>query len=151
MGNDRLLTPDSPLDCVTNWETDKYGKQVWAGTEQCEPVTWQECKLVAKEVQFVIPKIVCEDGQELWYHEPEPVTETQVTDTFTCQVKSANHCEATERPDCKEVSYQECRQVPVYSCKPTHVHAPTQEKLHRKKCLLPDSPSKFFWHSEKKY
>ena len=114
-------------------------------------MTWQECELVERDVQFIVPDVSCSNKQELWYHEPEPVTETQVTDTFTCQVKSANHCEATERPDCKEVSYQECRQVPVYSCKPTHVHAPTQEKLHRKKCLLPDSPSNFFWHSEKKY
>ena len=57
MGNERLLTPDSPLDCVTNWETDKYGKQVWAGTEQCEPVTWQECELKEKDVKFIVPEV----------------------------------------------------------------------------------------------
>ena len=31
-----------------------------------------------------------------------------------------------------------CREVPVTNCKPKLVHVPTQEKLHRKKCLLPD-------------
>ena len=34
---------------------------------------------------------------------------------------------------------QKYLQVPVYNCKPAHVHLPTQEKLHRKKCLLPDT------------
>lgn len=50
-------------NCVTNWETDKYGKQVWAGTEACEPVTWQECKLVEKNVNFIVPEITCKDKQ----------------------------------------------------------------------------------------
>jgi hypothetical protein len=34
------------------------------------------------------------------------------------------------------------REVPVSNCSPKSVHVPTQELLHRKKCLLPDqSPS----------
>ena len=33
--------------------------QVWAGKEGCEPVTWQECKLVDKEVKFLVPEIIC--------------------------------------------------------------------------------------------
>ena len=47
--------------------------QVWAGTDACEPVTWQECKLVPKDVKFIVPEIKCEPKQELWYHEPEEV------------------------------------------------------------------------------
>ena len=30
------------------------------------------------------------------------------------------------------------REVPVTNCVPKPVHVPTQERLHRKKCLLPD-------------
>ena len=52
------LTVCSALDCVTLWETDDKGEQIWAGTEQCEPVTWQECELVEKEVQFIVPEVV---------------------------------------------------------------------------------------------
>jgi hypothetical protein len=74
-------------NCVTLWETDANGKQVWAGQEGCEPVTWQECKLVPKDVQFIVPEITCSDKQELWYHEPEPVTDTRMTNTFGCEVK----------------------------------------------------------------
>merc|ERR1711937_848553 len=79
-------------NCVTLWETDAEGKQQWAGNEACEPVTWQECKLVPKTVKFIVPEIKC----------------------------------------------QECVEVPVTNCEPKTVHKPTQEKLHRKKCLLPD-------------
>ena len=42
-----------------------YCIQVWAGTEACEPVTWQECKLVPKDVKFIVPEINCTDGQEV--------------------------------------------------------------------------------------
>ena len=78
-------------NCVTLWETDPEGKQVagyyryyryyriidiiditistlrqvWAGNEACEPVTWQECKLVPKTVKFIVPEINCTDGQEV--------------------------------------------------------------------------------------
>ena len=39
----------------------------------------------------------------------------------------------------QSVSWSECREVPVQDCKPKEVHIPTQELLHRKKCLLPGS------------
>jgi len=126
-------------NCVTNWETDAYGKQVWAGTDSCEPVTWLECKLVPKKVDFIVPEITCYDKQDIWFHEPEPESLTRMTNTFTCDVKSTTHCEAGTRQDCKVIRFQECRELPVYTCNPTHVHKPTQEKVHRKKCLLPDN------------
>jgi len=125
-------------NCVTLWETDADGKQVWAGTDACEPVTWKECKLVPKDVQFIVPDIKCSDKQELWYHEPEPTTRTRRTNTFGCKAKSTTDCKTQTRPDCKTISWHECREVPVTKCEPKSVHIPTQERLHRKKCLLPD-------------
>ena len=73
-------------NCVTLWETDSSGQKQWAGTDSCEPVTWQECELVAKEVKFIVPDITCSDQQEIWYHEPEPSTAVRMTSTFTCSV-----------------------------------------------------------------
>ena len=51
-------------NCVTLWETDAAGNQVWAGNDDCEPVTWQECKLVPKDVQFIVPEVTCSDHPE---------------------------------------------------------------------------------------
>ena len=45
------------------------------------------------------------------YHQPEPETATQMTNTFTCEVKKTTHCEAETRQDCKVVKYQECKEV----------------------------------------
>jgi hypothetical protein len=99
-------------NCVTLWETDEAGRQVtvysrdghgpqsaevltsscecepqvWAGNEACEPVTWQECQLVPKNVKFIVPEINCTDGNELWYHEPEAMEDIRMTNTFTCEV-----------------------------------------------------------------
>lgn len=110
--------------------------QVWAGNEACEPVTWQECKLVPKNVKFIVPEINCTDGNELWYHEPEVVEDVRMTNTFTCEarpethdnkldplqkVKSTTSCETQSRPDCKEISWEECSEVPVTNCQPKMV------------------------------
>ena len=127
---------------MTLWEKDAEGNQVWAGKEGCEPVTWQECKLVDKEVKFLVPEITCSPKEELWYHEPELVNKTATTHTFTCRVKNTTNCVTTPRTDCKYVKWEECREEPVTMCQPKLVHVPTQEKVHRKKCLLPDDGPK---------
>ena len=85
--------------------------QVWAGQDACEPVTWQECKLVPKVVKFSVPEIKCEPKQELWYHEPEEVTDTRMTNTFDCEVERAVRCQVVEEPSCKEIAWSECRSV----------------------------------------
>ena len=77
-------------NCITLWETDKQGNQVWAGKEGCEPVTWQECKLVDKTVHFRVPDVNCTPKQELWYHVPEPIQLTRMTNTFHTPPEWAN-------------------------------------------------------------
>ena len=94
--------------------------------------------MVPKTVKFIVPEINCTDGQEVWFHEPEKVTDVRMTNTFNCEVKHSTSCESQTRPDCKKIKFQECVEVPVTNCEPKTVHKPTQEKLHRKKCLLPD-------------
>ena len=80
-----------------------------------------------KDVKFIVPEIKCEPKQELWYHEPEEVilanppdfshldlcvgqvTDTRMTNTFNCKVKSTSHCTTQTRPDCKQITWNECR------------------------------------------
>ena len=59
--------------------------KIWAGTEQCEPVTWQECELVERDVQFIVPDVSCSNKQELWYHEPEEVRPAKKNSNFHLQ------------------------------------------------------------------
>ena len=96
-------------------------------------MTWQECELVEKDVQFIVPDVTCADKQELWYHEPEPTKGTKMSKTFTCeastlsavilqrvvttditdkialQVKKSSHCTTQTRPDCKQITFNECK------------------------------------------
>ena len=72
-------------------------------------MTWQECKLVTKDVQFIVPEITCNDHQVLWYYEPEPKTDTRMTNTFKCEVKSSTNCQSQTRTDCKQITWNECR------------------------------------------
>ena len=109
-----------------------------------------------KDVKFIVPEITCNDKQEIWYHEPETNTDTRMTNTFkyrfeyfffnnfnlffcSCEVKKTSHCRSVQRPDCKQITWNECREAPVQKCSYKKVHLPTQELLHRKKCLLPDA------------
>ena len=73
----KTLKNDYDNDCSFSWEFYPNGiliqeslayfflkfnskiNQVWAGNEACEPVTWQECKLVPKTVSFIVPEITC--------------------------------------------------------------------------------------------
>ena len=82
---------------------------MWAGTEACDPVSWQECKLVPKDVQFIVPEITCSDHQELWYYEPELATDTRMTNRVECVVKKTTNCQTLTRQDCKQISWSECR------------------------------------------
>ena len=77
---------------MTLWEKDATGKQVWAGKEDCEPVTWQECRLVDTKVKFLVPEVTCSPRQELWYHLPQLTNKTQMTTTLSCEVRQWPVC-----------------------------------------------------------
>ena len=93
-------------NCITKWETDENGKQIWAGNEACEPVTWKECKLVPKQVDFKVPKITCEDGEDISYEDFADVEKTQMTARMACEVKHTTSCEPKVTNKCKKISYQ---------------------------------------------
>ena len=129
---------------------------MWAGTDACDPVTWQECKLVTKDVQFIVPDIKCSDHQQIWYYEPEPTTGTRMTNTLKCEVKTTTNCQSHTRQRLqadylewvqvgkvnkpKHPNYYDnnLREVPTNNCSYKKIHVPTQDFLHRKKCLFPN-------------
>ena len=48
-------------------------------------MTWQECELIEKDVQFIVPDVTCSNKQELWYHEPEEVRPAKKNSNFHLQ------------------------------------------------------------------
>lgn len=127
-------------NCITKWEEDENGKKVWAGNEACQPVTWSECKLVPRQVDFKVPKITCEDGEEIPYTDMEPVEDTQMTTKMTCEVKHTSDCKPVTSTKCNSISFQECAEVAIENCEEIDMKIPGQEREHKQKCLLPDVP-----------
>jgi len=125
-------------NCITKWQEDANGNQVWAGNEDCEPVTWRECKLVPRQVDFKVPKINCEDGEEIPYTDMEPTEKTQMTTKMTCVVKHTKNCSPIASTKCQSINYQECAEIPNEVCENVEMSIPHQDKEHKKKCLLPD-------------
>lgn len=125
-------------NCITKWETDDEGNQVWAGNEACEPVTWRECKLVPRQVDFKVPKINCVDAEEIPYTDCEDAEKSQMTTKMVCEVKHTSSCEPVPSTKCQTIEYQECSEEAVETCKDQEIMVPSQEKEHKKKCLLPD-------------
>lgn len=127
-------------NCITKWEEDENGKKVWAGNEACQPVTWSECKLVPRQVDFKVPKIECVDGEEIPYTDMEPAEDTQMTTKMTCEVKHTSDCKPVTSTKCNSISYQTCEEVAVENCITVDMQIPGQEREHKQKCLLPDVP-----------
>ena len=92
--------------CVTKWKTDAAGKQVWAGNEDCEPVTWRECKLIPKLVDFKVPKIECESVKEVTYKEYIKVEKVHMTSKMICSVQHASDCKPVVKEKCETIEYQ---------------------------------------------
>ncbi len=112
--------------------------QVWAGNEACEPVTWRECQLVPRQVDFKVPKITCEDGEEIPYTDCQEAEKTQMTSKMTCEVKHTTNCKPITSTKCQNIQFQECSEEPQELCEEIEMQVPSQEKEHKKKCLLPD-------------
>ena len=81
------LSYENLLLCTTK----KY-LQVWSGNEDCEPVTWNECKLVEYDVPFKVPAIVCEDAEAIPWNDCEETQESQMTSKMTCKPYGAVEC-----------------------------------------------------------
>ena len=60
---------------------------MWAGNEDCEPVTWRECQLVPVQVEFKVPKMTCEAGEPISYEDCEEETKEQMTTSMLCEVR----------------------------------------------------------------
>lgn len=51
-------------------------------------MTWRECKLVPRQVDFKVPKVECEEQEEIPYTEIEEAEKTQMTTAMTCEVSN---------------------------------------------------------------
>lgn len=126
-------------NCVSKWEMDDQGNKFWAGNEECEPVTWQECTLKPIQSKFEIPKVDCRLTEKIPYCDHKQVDSTRKRTTVTCAVKSTQSCKPVPVRKCTTITWQDCHDVPVTgNASYVPIYEPYQEKLHLQKCLLPN-------------
>merc|ERR1739848_412985 len=129
--------------CVTKWVVKPSGQKVWDGNEDCEEVTWEECKLVPYFVEFDVPQITCTPDKEIPWMDCVDDIKTQMTSKMTCEPKSTVSCSPQTTEMCVTVGWEEIRQEPKPECNTDKkFYKPRQEVSHKKKCLLPDTGTK---------
>lgn len=123
-------------NCVSDWEIDANGNKVFSGLEDCTPVTWEECTIEEKVVDFPAVKTECGVVSQIKYLDFVEY-ETEATKlTYNCKPKSAVSCRPVTRRDCVLVSFSDCSMGSGDgSCRAEDVYTPHQEKIHQKKCL----------------
>merc|ERR1712114_141859 len=94
-------------NCDTEWDVDDNGNKVWTGRESCSPVSWEECDLVEKEVDFAAEKTECFTAGNVKYLDFEDCRSNS-------DVKS-NKCATVRYQDCSVKPDEECAaSKPVY-------------------------------------
>jgi len=126
------------LNCETGWKV-VNGEKVWSGEEECEEVTWQDCKLVEKEVPFNAVESDCSGpGEKEQYMTCSNKTEAVQVPVTKCEFEEGFDCEPVVREECINVDYNDCSDpIKKENCQEVPVRRPTQDFIHKKKCLLP--------------
>jgi len=122
-------------NCVTDWDVDEDGNKVWSGTETCTPVSWEECEIVEKEVDFPSVETECDTVTQIkWTDYMEKNVNVLGLDSV-CELKTAVDCTDVMVNKCTTAEWEECTMTPHEICETEMIHKPEQEKVHQKKCL----------------
>jgi len=125
------------LNCETGWKV-VNGNKVWSGEEDCEEVTWQDCKLVEKEVPFHAVESRCGPaGKESYATCKNKTVDVAVPVTRISFVQGTT-CEPVTHRECVNMEYEDCsKPIRMEACSEVNVRKPKQDFIHKKKCLLP--------------
>ena len=110
---------------------------MWTGLENCSPVTWEECSIEDKEVDFPTVKTDCGVVSQIKYFDYSPLPGSGSKVSTNCSPRGSVSCRPVTRTDCVKVSYTDCSMNAGGDgeCRKQDKFVPSQEKVHQKKCL----------------
>ena len=121
--------------CDSKWEINANGEKVWAGNENCKDVTWEDCKLVDKQVEEEVEVYSCDDDTTQTYLEPV-VKEEEVTARWEeCHEKGGAVCSVTNSSECTTVEWTDCEEKVEEECHDVTMKVPSQEYDHLLRCI----------------
>jgi hypothetical protein len=136
-----------PQHCESKWIINELGEKVWAGNENCQAVTAEECTLETYVIPIQVPVYACADGTPLTYNEPLAASESVTTYAVNCQAAAKTECVTTStQQQCISVEVKDCVDEVVPVCTTGQGQAlgadmvqsfqvPYQTFDHRLKCL----------------
>jgi len=134
--------PVTKQQCITNWVVDGNGNKIWTDNEDCKNVTWNECELKPKPVNFTTLHSNCTRMEnETWWDCVKMPNET-ITYNMTCTPKAALNCTPVVKELCTKVKWMDSYQIAEESCEDKWVDVPYQTRKHRKQCILSSGSDK---------
>ena len=103
---------------------------MWAGKENCEPVTWKECTLEPTLVNFTIAETSCNRNGSIKWDDCIEVNATIMTTSMICTILHTTTCRAKSTNKCETISYQECFEEAEENCEPVTIAIPKQTYEH---------------------
>jgi len=132
--------------CDSKWVLNAVGEKVWAGNENCQTKTWEECELVDKLNPTQVPVYKCFDDEVISYN--VPVIRQVAVDYYAtkCVAAAYAQCSTRQETQCVEVEYEECTDIVEPVCFGCEVgipgtcgmefRVPYQTYDHRLKCIV---------------
>jgi len=127
----------SKQQCDSKWVINEQGEKVWAGNENCEEVTWEDCTLEDKIVTQEVDVWECTPGEPIEYQTAIINTDTATTTDRVCQPIADQVCNIIRREDmCTTIEWDECVDTVTPNCFTSYFKTPYQEYDHRLRCSV---------------
>ena len=121
--------------CDSKWEINEYGQKVFASNENCKDVSWEDCRLVDKEVEEEVEVFKCDDDVAKPYLEPVVKEEEVTAKSEECWAKGGSVCTVKTSVECEEVKWTDCEEKVVKECQEVTIKVPHQEYDHLLRCI----------------
>ena len=113
------------------------GFKVWAGNDNCEEVTWEDCSLEDRIVTQEIDVWECTPETQPILFQTVTVNSIDVTTSNrVCAPRADPVCTQTTEEKCKTVEWEDCKDIIVPNCISANFKTPYQEFDHRLRCSV---------------
>ena len=122
--------------CDSKWVINQDGEKVWGGNENCQEKSWEDCKLVDREVTEEVETFICQAGSPISYLAPLLRDEEVTTKRTTCSAAGGMMSTVSQVQECTTVQWTECVERVNKDCNPVTLRVPQQTRNHLLRCTV---------------
>merc|ERR1712204_154738 len=123
--------------CDSKWVVNELGEKVWAGNENCQEVTWEDCVLEDRIVTQEVDVWECTPATQPISYQTHTVNTVDVsTYNLVCQPRANSVCSHSSEVKCETVEWEDCSNNITPHCFAAGFKVPYQEYDHRLRCSV---------------